>query len=1236
MRKSLLLAVAMVFTFATFAQQTPGNLRVVTGQLIRTVPSLKDLKPDPTLNPPVSRDLTGTLVKKSFKEEVVDFGTNASGDPVVQKDFYNPKKQTNGAEEGPLAGTKVLQNYDGMPFTNVAPADPCMTQGPNHVIQMINGSQGAYFRVWDKNGANVVAQTYMYQLIATPGYTGWGDPIVLYDQFSDRYILSEFGTSGAVTGYANTLIFAVSVTNNPAGAWNIYQFVDNAVFIDYPHYSVWPNAIFGTSNDFNTSGTAYLGSSVMAFEKAKMIAGQPNPVMIRTIPTFFGAGVSPSSKPRTVAPVSISGPTAPSNPNAGYFLYYHDDNLTASTTDVDSVGVIAMTPDFATPGNTTITVNSQMAVAAFKSNVCASRACVPGGSAYDAISDRFMHRVSYRNFGTYEAIVANHTVDANYPALPAKAGIRWYELRKTTGSWGVQQQGTYAPDADGRWMGGININSKGQIGLAFNHSGTGKFASIYFTGRNSTDPPGTMVYDEGTIMVGSAYGTFSNRWGDYNDLETDVTNDSIFWFTAMYGATNWRTRVASFKLEPLPSLDARMVAINSPANGFAQCANVITPQITIRNAGTTTLTSLNIYTRLNGGAVSAPIPWTGSLDITQSAVVTLPNITGAGGANTLQIFTGEPNGSTDENKTNDTAATSFTVLTPLPSPITEGFESVTYPPANWQLQNLNAGSVTWARNTAAFRSGVASSKMDFYNYSSTNQVDILWSAILDTRLADSVILSFWRAYKPYSTSATYADSLTIVVSTDCGATYQQVWANGGATLATAAGTSSGAYTPIAADWANARLDLKPFIGAANSATIGFRTVNKFGNNLYLDDINIQTFRLPFRDATVRTVTEPSNRLCTRTLVPVITIGNQGRDTLKSVRILYRIGSGALDSIAWTGALPNGGSATINFATYNKTITLPSGGNYQFTVYTKNPNALNDENNANDTTRVNFTVFDPQPDPVKEGFEQSTFPPANWSVASSGGAYTWERNTRAANEKSASAWIRNYRFNSNGRRDDLYSPLVQIASPDSVYLKFDLAHATARFPGSTGTPLDTLEVLLTTDCGKTFRSVYKKWGEDLTTVDKNFPITYPASDTVGFAPGSPSQWRTEWVDVSKFVPANSKFQFVFRSTSNRGNNTFLDKIDISTITLPARLKQMGYMITPNPFEGSFVVRHLLPPANLRGIQVMNNTGQTVVARSFNGNASNYIPVDLSRYANGHYIVKLVYDNKVITEEIIKRK
>ncbi|MBC7849027.1 MAG: choice-of-anchor J domain-containing protein [Chitinophagaceae bacterium] len=1232
MRKVLLLAVAIVsFSTLAISQQAPGTIKVVTGELIRITPALKDIKPDPNYQPPVTRDLTGLVRKKSYKEEVVDYGTKAAGDPVVQRDYFNPKNPTGNNPEGPLAGTKVIQNYDGIGFDQLAPADPCLTNGPNHVIQMVNGSQGSYFKIWDKAGATVIAQTYMDTLFPiVAGDEFWGDPIVMYDQFADRYILSEFAAFGNSGAYANTLIFAVSQTNNPAGSWYVYKFTDNTVFIDYPHYSVWPNAIFGTSNDFNTAGTAYLGSSLMAFDKAKMIAGNQTANMIRMIPSFFGPGVSPGGKPRTVAPVSISGPTAPSAPNAGLFLYYHDDNLTGSATDVDSVGVINMTPDFATPANTVVTIAAQIPVAAFKSNVCASRACIPGGNSYDAISDRFMHRISYRNFGGYEAIVANHTVDANYPAVPARAGIRWYEFRKSGGNWGVQQQGTYSPDGDGRWMGGIAINSKGQIALAFNTSGVGKFASIHFTGRNSTDPPGAMVYDEGIIQTGTAYGTFGNRWGDYNDLETDVTNDSVFWYTAMYGATNWRTRVASIKLEPLAALDARLFSVNNPLNGQAQCDSVIVPQITIRNAGTAALTTLNIYTQLNGGAISAPYVWNGTLNSSESALVTLPTINAIGGSNTLRVFTNAPNGGTDENSSNDTTTVTFTILKPIGGPVSEGFESVTFPPTEWRVINANAGSMTFRRTTRARKTGTASAWMEFYNYGNAGHIDHLLAPLVEATGADSIIFSFERAYRFYG--PLFSDTLEVVLSTDCGATFTSIWKRGGTQLATVPGTFTGDYIAAAADWLQLRLDLKPFVGNATSFTVGFRTKNGFGQNLYIDDVNIIKFVAPLRDATVTTVVEPSSRLCARAFTPRVEIGSLGKDTLKSVKIMYRFNSNPLDSVIWTGSLSIGNRTFVNL----KPVTLTAGGNYTFTVYTKEPNGSTDQLNSNDTLRTSFTVFDPIPAPVKEGFEQATFPPANWALSSSGSPYTWQRTTRGASEKTASAWIRNYRFNSAGKKDDLYSPVVQITNPDSVYLHFDIAHVTARFPGSTATPLDTLEVLLTLDCGKTFRSVYKKWGEELSTVDRNFPSQYPVTDTVGFVPGSKENWRTEWVDVSKFVAANSKFQFVFRSTSNKGNNLFLDNIDISTITLPARLKQKGYLISPNPFEGAFVVRHLLPPTNLRGIQVLNSVGQAVVSRSFSGNASNYLTIDLGRYANGVYEVKLIYDNKVITERIIKRK
>jgi hypothetical protein len=168
-------------------------------------------------------------------------------------------------------------------------------------------------------------------------------------------------------------------------------------------------------------------------------------------------------------------------------------------------------------------------------------------------------------------------------------------------------------------------------------------------------------------------------------------------------------------------------------------------------------------------------------------------------------------------------------------------------------------------------------------------------------------------------------------------------------------------------------------------------------------------------------------------------------------------------------------------------------------------------------------------------------------------------------------------------------------------------------------------------------VYKKWGAALQTVgDPNFPYTYPANDTIGFIPLSVNQFRNEWIDVTQRLNGVNSFQVVFRNTSNKGNNTYIDNINISTVTLPARLKENGYMISPNPFDGAFRVQHLLPPANLTTIQVTTATGQVVFEKKFKGNATNNERVDLHRYANGIYQVKLLYDNKVITERIIKKK
>jgi hypothetical protein len=175
-------------------------------------------------------------------------------------------------------------------------------------------------------------------------------------------------------------------------------------------------------------------------------------------------------------------------------------------------------------------------------------------------------RLAYRNFGTYESLVTNQSVEA----LPGVAGARWYEIRRAGGTYSVYQQGTYAPnDGVHRWMGSIAMDKNGNIALSYSVvNGVDVYPGVRYTGRLAGDPLGQMTLGEGTIIDGAGVQTTTNsRWGDYTDITVDPNDDSTFWYVNEYyevsglplptptpplpppGTTApWQTRVGSFKL----------------------------------------------------------------------------------------------------------------------------------------------------------------------------------------------------------------------------------------------------------------------------------------------------------------------------------------------------------------------------------------------------------------------------------------------------------------------------------------------------------------------------------------------------------------------------------------------------------------------------------------------------------------------------------------------------------------
>ena len=206
------------------------------------------------------------------------------------------------------------------------------------------------------------------------------------------------------------------------------------------------------------------------------------------------------------------------------------------------------------------------------------------------MADRLMYRLQYRNFGTHESLVVNHTVDADGTD---HAGIRWYEIRDPRTTPFVHQQGTYAPDFDHRWMGSVAMDASGNMALGFSVSGASIAPSIRYTGRLAADPPGTMTQGEADIITGGGAQTHeSGRWGDYSMMAVDPVDGCTFWYTQQYyGATSalgWQTRVGLFSFPSCASASNLPRVTTAATTPTAAEAGVVSGVFTVSRTGSTT------------------------------------------------------------------------------------------------------------------------------------------------------------------------------------------------------------------------------------------------------------------------------------------------------------------------------------------------------------------------------------------------------------------------------------------------------------------------------------------------------------------------------------------------------------------------------------------------------------------------------------------------------------------------
>ncbi|MBI3651130.1 MAG: HYR domain-containing protein [Acidobacteria bacterium] len=446
-----------------------------------------------------------------------------------------------------------LMNFDGLDFASWGAGHPPDTNGdvgPTYYIQTINTSIGIFRK---SDGVRVAAFTF--NTFMSQGNFGdvrdtgnFGDPVVLYDTFEDRWVISDFaftldGSNNVVNPPGSFQVIAVSKTGDPVmGGWNFYSINTVGGLGDYPKFGIWPDGLYMSVNMFGyPAGAAFQNARVYAFNKAQMYAGNPTVQVVNFNAPAADFTILPSNARLQ------TGTPPPGTPN--YFV--------STWQFLNALTVYKFHVDWDHISLSTFTGPDVPLASTSWPNAAVPNAPSLGGNSLDVLQIRAMVQNQYANIGGAESLWTTHTVRRGNTT--GFAAPRWYQVNVTGGTVNANlpQAATWDPDGANviyRFMPSLAVDRAGDMALGYTTSSSTTKPAIAYAGRLASDPVNTLSQTE-TLLIqgtgtqtGNCGGSACMRWGDYSSMTLDP-NGCTFWYTSMYYAVdglNHQTRIGSF------------------------------------------------------------------------------------------------------------------------------------------------------------------------------------------------------------------------------------------------------------------------------------------------------------------------------------------------------------------------------------------------------------------------------------------------------------------------------------------------------------------------------------------------------------------------------------------------------------------------------------------------------------------------------------------------------------------
>jgi len=369
--------------------------------------------------------------------------------------------------------------------------------------------------------------------------------------------------------------------------------------------------------------------------------------------------------------------------------------------------------------------------------------------------------------------------------------------------------------------------------------------------------------------------------------------------------------------------------------------------------------------------------------------------------------------------------------------------------------------------------------------------------------------------------------------------------------------------------------------------------------------------------------------CTNTIYPTVLVRNLGQDTIKSITLKI-INNQNDPTFKWSGTL----------LPFQHTLINASPVSYYFgyqdviaQVETLNGN-ITDTIISNNSDTAIVAIEGANQLPFFEGFEEPKFPTNNW-VPSSYDDYLngWSVNTPGLySANSIADYNTIFEFDNSGMKDDLLSPEIDLSAVSNAYVHFYVSYNYEEYtpPYATGDVYlaDTLQVLISTDCGQSFQSLYKKGGSQLATFAT--PIINPLSIQADLFNPADSNWRGETIDLSSYIGNNVIIKFSY--ISDLGGLIYLDDIGVnSTPTGIKTTTPVSYKIYPNPATDNVYIQ---PGSDaITQVNIMDITGKNIFSQYNAGNNGSDMIINTATLNAGMYIFQVTTQYGTETSKVM---